>query len=885
MKTKLLSLFFFIIANLVFSQVPTNDDCNMAINIPIETMNAINTSYSNVESTLSVSGSCENNTYTDLWFEFTMPVTGNVRITNAYGNDVFILFDSCTGTEIQCGFGNEYYYNLQQNTNYKLRVASRVDLAAQRSFNIQAFTPNGNDECNMATTIPIEVANPINTTYNNAGSTLSVSASCENNNYTDMWFDFTMPVTGNVRITNTYGNDSFTLYDACNGTEIQCGFGNEYYYNLQQNINYKLRVASRVDLIANRSFNIQAFLPNGNDECNMSTTIPIEVANPVNTAYNNAGSTLSVSASCENNIYTDMWFDFTMPITGNVRITSTYGNDSFTLYDACNGTEIQCGFGNEYYYNLQQNTNYKLRVASRVDLIANRSFNIQAFEANINDDCNMSTEILIETENVVTTSYNNAGSMQSTIQGSCENTNFEYNDLWYNFTMPVNGNVFITSAYGNDSFTLYDGCGMTEIQCGFGTETYINLSQNTNYVLRVASRVDLIAPRSFSIRAFEAIPNQTCATATPIQVANLGDCASQNNVVDMRGATPSTNLSSCVTQSQEYYDAWFTFQAPLTGNITLNTGEVFDNYALYDACNGTEITCFNNDGSMPVVFGNTYYLQLLKRTVFLDEVTFCLEGAPEVAPGMANVCETLPNVTISAAEGNTNDWVPILDTNGNIAAAINANGNDLGVIASTLFIDNADTRTVIAQPYLRRELSLTPENQPTSNVSIRLYVLQDEMDDLIAADPNMVNYLFLDMMKVAGSGCTTGYTGGGDFLSASSSFYGSDYYSQFSTNSFSVFYPSSTNLSETLSTQSFDTALGIKIYPTVSNGIINIKAEDNLEQANISVLDVNGKTVFSSEVDLGANPIQLNLENRTKGLYFLKLEHNGSTEVQKIILR
>jgi len=327
-----------------------------------------------------------------------------------------------------------------------------------------------------------------------------------------------------------------------------------------------------------------------------------------------------------------------MPVTGNAIITNTYGNDIFTLYDACSGTEIQCGFGNENYLGLTQNTNYKLKVASRVDLIATRSFNIQAFFVNPNDDCNTSTTIAIETANAVNISYNNSGSTPGTVNGSCENPAFTYNDMWYNFTMPVNGNVFITNAYGNDSFTLYDACSGTEIQCGFGTERYINLTQNVNYVLRVASRVDLIDDRSFN-------------TATPIQVANIGECATQNNMVNMNGASPSTGLSSCVSQSQEYYDAWYSFQAPLTGNIALTTSSASDNYALYDACNGTEIVCFNNDGSLPVVLGNTYYLQLLRQTVSLVDVTFCLESAPLVAQGIVDTCETLPNVTISTTQG------------------------------------------------------------------------------------------------------------------------------------------------------------------------------------------------------------------------------------------
>jgi len=159
------------------------------------------------------------------------------------------------------------------------------------------------------------------------------------------------------------------------------------------------------------------------------------------------------------------------------------------------------------------------------------------------------------------------------------------------------------------------------------------------------------------------------------------------------------------------------------------------------------------------------------------------------------------------------------------------------------------------------------------------------MDDLILADSNMINYLFLDMMKVSGSNCTTGYNGGGEFIQANSNFYGNDYYSEFTTDSFSVFYPSSTNLESTLSTEQFENLLGLSIYPTVSNGLVYIKSNNIAGKALASVIDINGRLVFSSEIDLGSNPVALKLENASKGLYFLKIKYNGSTEIKKIILR
>jgi len=43
--------------------------------------------------------------------------------------------------------------------------------------------------------------------------------------------------------------------------------------------------------------------------------------------------------------------------------------------------------------------------------------------------------------------------------------------------------------------------------------------------------------------------------------------------------------------------------------------------------------------------------------------------------------------------------------------------------------------------------------------------------------------------------------------------------------------------------------------------------------------------VLNSKVNLSANPTQINLEDLSKGLYFLKLENNGNIKTQKIILK
>lgn len=108
-----------------------------------------------------------------------------------------------------------------------------------------------------------------------------------------------------------------------------------------------------------------------------------------------------------------------------------------------------------------------------------------------------------------------------------------------------------------------------------------------------------------------------------------------------------------------------------------------------------------------------------------------LAPAP-VAAGKAAVCTILPAVNINTS--NNQQWVPITDEAGNAVAEINANGNNLGAVTATLYINSGTLRqTARHQPYLDRNISLTAAVQPVKPVSIRLYITTAEYNRLKAA--------------------------------------------------------------------------------------------------------------------------------------------------------
>ena len=102
----------------------------------------------------------------------------------------------------------------------------------------------------------------------------------------------------------------------------------------------------------------------------------------------------------------------------------------------------------------------------------------------------------------------------------------------------------------------------------------------------------------------------------------------------------------------------------------------------------------------------------------------------DVTAGTANSCATGTTITID--NNNSNYWVPITGPDGNIMAEIYANGNNLGTVTSSFYKNSGAIRITNGTHYLDRNITITPQNQPSSTVRIRLYISKTELDALIA---------------------------------------------------------------------------------------------------------------------------------------------------------
>jgi trimeric autotransporter adhesin len=102
----------------------------------------------------------------------------------------------------------------------------------------------------------------------------------------------------------------------------------------------------------------------------------------------------------------------------------------------------------------------------------------------------------------------------------------------------------------------------------------------------------------------------------------------------------------------------------------------------------------------------------------------------DVTNGTVNTCNAGTTVTIDNT--NSNLWVPITGPDGNIMAEIYANGNNLGAVTSSFYKNSGAIRVANTTHYLNRNMTITPQTQPSSTVKIRLYMSKAELDALIA---------------------------------------------------------------------------------------------------------------------------------------------------------
>jgi len=695
----------------VFPEV-ANDDCASAQTLTVTT-DETSVDFEIGGATINTEEGCTGTTaeYADIWYDFTMPVNGNLYVHGTLSWNQFALYDACGGTRIQCGNSNELFTDLTATTNYKLRVFRILETAdndSYKSFTIQAFESVTNDDCASAENIVVTTAvSTVN--FEIGGATINNEEGCTGTTaeYADIWYDFTMPVNGNLYVDATVNWNQFALYDACGGTRIQCAPTNELFTDLTATTNYKLRVFRTLETADNnsyKSFTIQAFESVTNDDCasaeNIMVTTAISIVN-----FEIGGATINNEEGCTGTTadYADIWYDFTMPVSGNLYVDGTLSWNQFALYDACGGTRIQCGDSNELFTDLTATTNYKLRVFRTLETADNnsyKSFTIQAYENVTNDDCASAEDITVSTAEITIDFAIGGASINNEV--GCTGTVDDYADIWYHFTMPVNGNLYVDASVSWNRLALYDSCGGTQMQCSSANQLFTGLSAAVDYKLRLFRTENNVdnAYRSFTIQAFEIINNDDCASAENISVTNTPTTIN----FGIGGAAINNEVGCSGTTAADYADVWYDFTMPIDGYLFIDGTLSWNNFALYDACNGNELGCFEDEGTIAgLTMGTTYKLRVFRTLALADNESYksftiyssktlstnsnTLENSIQIYPNPADT-----EINISFSENQTITAIKIYDMLGKNVLTTKAKTIDVSDFQTGIYLVKITTK-------------------------------------------------------------------------------------------------------------------------------------------------------------------------------------------------
>ena len=433
-----------------------------------------------------------------------------------------------------------------------------------------------------------------------------------------------------------------------------------------------------------------------------------------------------------------------------------------------------------------------------------------------------------------------------------------------------------------------------------------SLVVHKNYIL-AGTNVGVFRGLLTDVMRFDNPPNDTCQNAITLPPSVTIDGTTATATAE----TEPNRLLACQT-FQNVKDVWYKFRSdtgtsrPFRMQLTLTrkarspyfkylvyAGSCSD-YTVISAC--TQVGVNNNSTVVDTIVltaaNQDYYIRIWSESA-VEGATFSIKiepvqnfnAVPIAQATTVTSCRSFANLNINTV--NSQKWNTLMDGN-SIVAEINPNGNLLGQVTGGYFINSTGTiRRASGTPYLDRNIGIKVTNQPTTNVSVRLYFTERERAAyfaIVGANPLAVTHY-------AGALClATVQTGSGELLPASiRNTPSGDYYVEFNTTRFSGFFLGpNRSLVFSQEVNADPTKLMIQeVYPmpiSTELGVV-FTAYQATAKGRIFVTDILGKTVLSSAISIesGRNELKLNTSAFATGLYILHISDGVYETAKKIV--
>jgi hypothetical protein len=600
----------------------------------------------------------------DVWFKFTMPATGAVRIERnnvANINAQFALYGGAPywqeGSVLEC---------LQLDAAHTLiapefigqEILVRVynyNNASGGDFELCVFevTPPVNNDCANAITLPVNATcemQEFTSIYSGEEEGLG-SPGCGFFQGGDVWFNFEMPASGNVRIERNNlvnMNAQYALWaGTCEGfTLLEC---------LQLDAAHTLLA----DSLAGEMVYIQVFNYNNEDGGTFELCI-YEVTPPVNNDCADA-IPLTVGSECVMQTFTneyadeqknedwpapgcgfyqggDIWFTFEMPASGHARIERSNGgtNAQYAVYtgDCSEFLLYQCAQLTSYM-NIHNDTLAGETMYIRVFNYNNEDggdFDICVWEPNTpdNDFCENAIDLPVGTECTMQT-FNNYGCTETDGVAPPPGCGFfNGGDVWFTFTMPASGHLRIERNNlidANAQFAVYSGtCGNFQVEKCAQLRDFLILHRDDLAGQQLYLRVynyNSGDGGEFELCLWEPdIPdNDFCEAAFPLTLGDCGTIYSNEHTTETDG-TPSPGCGSFNDA-----DVWFTVVVPPSGQMIIDLAPGTNPHPVVALYTGTceslvQYDCDHNSSDNgtsgylvvddPALIGETLYVRVFR---------------------------------------------------------------------------------------------------------------------------------------------------------------------------------------------------------------------------------------------------------------------------------
>jgi len=500
--------------------------------------------------------------YYDVWYKVSTTKGGNLWVSANFTSTYFAVYDACGGNELSCFTRRDYTYDLPAG-DYYVRVAVRDFQAAvtPATLTFQMFEKPSNDECANATPLNVSIGSSItimNDTLRGATQSADALPSCFSfpglYEYHDAWYDLTLATDGTLEVDLGNGNVIGALYSGtgCIGTFISCSNNYLFGYNMTAGT-YKLRIATLDYVTSIPNSTLELFAVPSNDECANAINISVDTGSITSVTtpdLHGASQSAEALTACQPfpalYQYHDVWYEVNVVSPGNLRIFNSSSVLQFGLYNVCGGVENQdCFAGNDIYYDLPIGS-YRLRVSTEDFRPTVRSFDLEIYPGVSNDECinAISVPITVGTPTTVTTENLFGASQSPQTLSSCFAfpTTYQYLDVWYAVTQPVDGSLKLS---GNSSLyaSIYDVCSGAEIDCQNGNAIQFNdLTAGSNYLIRAAVQDFRGNAQTFSMEPV-AVPfdiaetrDATCHAAVSVTIDSAsGNTDSWVPLVDASG--------------------------------------------------------------------------------------------------------------------------------------------------------------------------------------------------------------------------------------------------------------------------------------------------------------------------------------------------------------